>query len=384
MSLNNHHRSPDVGAARPVAPAFRPTPAVAQPVPAGLGYLASPPDEPRRSVWQSPMVQNVLPFVTSLSVHAAIICVGLLTYKAITIVAGRPSEDPGYIPFTDQIVDTKFVDDGSKHTGPLLNSIEAQQDKSINETIKNAFTTHSSSGDLAADRGGAAGERNDSVIGVGPGGGFAVGNTKRFHRGPGEGDGDGAGGAMARFGVPRTGGGDGLGSGLLFHPPIGAHRIAYVCDASGSMINKMPALKVELNKALQHLKPVQGFSVIFFRELKPDSFSNVLMAATPETKARAGRFVEDETTFGKTDPIPGIELAFKQQPEVIFLLTDGDFPDNDAVQVKIRLLNKDHRVRINTIAFVGSADTDVAFKALLETIAQENGGTYKLVSPDDL
>jgi hypothetical protein len=41
-------------------------------------------------------------------------------------------------------------------------------------------------------------------------------------------------------------------------------------------------------------------------------------------------------------------------------------------------------VKINTIAFVNDKDTDTAFVTLLETIAKENGGTFKHVAENEL
>ena len=107
--------------------------------------------------------------------------------------------------------------------------------------------------------------------------------------------------------------------------------------------------------------------------------------ATPENKLKATNYLEDKVTpRGETNPIPGLELAFQQKPELIYLLTDGDFPDNNAVLKRITELNKDHKVKINTIAFVSEADTDTDFMKLLDKIAKENGGVYKFVKESDL
>ncbi|HXE56255.1 MAG TPA: hypothetical protein VN541_24725, partial [Tepidisphaeraceae bacterium] len=87
---------------------------------------------------------------------------------------------------------------------------------------------------------------------------------------------------------------------------------------------------------------------------------------------------------GSTNPLPGLELAFHQHPDLIYLLTDGDFPDNKAVLDRIHQLDKDHRVKINTIAFVGDNDNDTDFMKLLKQIAQETGGVYRYVKESDL
>jgi uncharacterized protein with von Willebrand factor type A (vWA) domain len=151
------------------------------------------------------------------------------------------------------------------------------------------------------------------------------------------------------------------------------------------MINKMASLKLELQNAVFGLKPIQSFSIIFFQNTKhPDMLSESLLPATPEAKRKAGSFLEGVISSGTTDPIPGIEAAFRQQPELIYLLTDGDFPDNAAVLSRVRELNKEQKVKINTIAFVGTSDTDTAFIDLLKTIASENGGKYKHVDEGSL
>jgi hypothetical protein len=154
---------------------------------------------------------------------------------------------------------------------------------------------------------------------------------------------------------------------------------AYVCDASGSMMEKMPALKRELSYAVMRLRPWQEFSVIFFQDEQPSVLSPSLVRATPGNKKVAETFIDDATTIGSTDPIPGIKKAFAQHPQIMFLLTDGDFPNNDAVLAEIRLLEKQQHVVIHTIAFVGDNDRQTNFLVLLKQVAKETGGTFKKV-----
>ena len=106
------------------------------------------------------------------------------------------------------------------------------------------------------------------------------------------------------------------------------------------------------------------------------------LMGTPENKSKTYKFLEDTTARGRTDPIPGLEAAFKLQPQLLFLLTDGDFPDNEAVKTWIRQQNKDKKIKINTIAFVGTEDKE--YQKVLREIAQENGGVFRFVSEQDL
>lgn len=165
-----------------------------------------------------------------------------------------------------------------------------------------------------------------------------------------------------------------------------ARRIVFVCDASGSMIAKFPLLKGELDKAITGLHPVQSFSIIFFQDTDCDAFpkEKKLVAASPRNMSKAKEFIQGVTTTGTTDPIPGIERAFKLQPQTIYLLTDGDFPDNAAVLKKCRELNPNKKVKVNTIAFTGESDKDTDFIDLLKTIAKESGGTYRHVTVEEV
>jgi hypothetical protein len=82
-------------------------------------------------------------------------------------------------------------------------------------------------------------------------------------QGSGEGDGTGA---LAAFGTP---GGGGIGpQGPVFGNGGSARTIVFVCDCTGSMINKIAQLKVELSRAVQNLKPIQSFDIVFLSRRK--------------------------------------------------------------------------------------------------------------------
>ncbi len=352
-----------------------------QPLPAGVaagaaGAAAMPPEQEvvPMGFFQLPWVQNILPFVTSLTLHATIIIIGFLTLKAIQIMKAPATEEQTIIP------DSNMVENSPPGGVPNVGLggdpfKQAMQDKDPNAGTPEGFAEKKGPS-VALEASGAAGESSDQVIGPGASGRIGNGSGKN-----GGGGADGS-GAMAMFGAP---GGGGIGpKGPVFGHGGNARQITFVCDASGSMINKMASLKNELGKAVQGLRPIQSFGIIFFQDEKFSSLDSQLINATPENKRKAQKYLEDITTTGTTNPIPGIQLAFKQHPQLIYLLTDGDFPDNDAVLKTIRDLNKDKKVKINTIAFVSDADTDTAFLELLKTVAKENGGVFKHVSESEL
>lgn len=165
----------------------------------------------------------------------------------------------------------------------------------------------------------------------------------------------------------------------------GPRRVTYLCDMSGSMVSKMASLKGELSASIARLEPDQSFNVVFMGNASGDVVSRTgLVPATPGNKRLAYRLMDDVTTSGASSPEPALSLALRQRPDLIYLLTDGDYPDNNAVLSTVRKLNADKKVRISTIALLNAQDTDTAFLALLKTIAGENGGQFRLVDEQSL
>lgn len=164
-------------------------------------------------------------------------------------------------------------------------------------------------------------------------------------------------------------------------------KIIFLVDASGTWPMKLASPKNELQKAIGSLRPTQAFNFIFFQN-NNEKFAALdktkLLNADPENKRQAYRFLDDVNAPGSADPAPAIMLAFQQHPQIIYLITDGDFPPDKAFRERVAKLNKDHAVKINTVAFVATGDTDVEHLKLLEAIAKDNGGTYKHVAEEEL
>jgi Mg-chelatase subunit ChlD len=161
-----------------------------------------------------------------------------------------------------------------------------------------------------------------------------------------------------------------------------AATVAYVCDASGSMsADRLRPLKSELRRAVAALRPIQAFTIIFFKQDQAESLSRGLIMANDGNKRRAETFLEGVQSGGTTDPVAGLNQAFDARPAVIYLLTDGDFPDAAAVLSCIARRNPQRSVTINTIAFLGSG---TQYEAILRRIAGENGGTFRRVTREEL
>src|SRR5690349_3881670 len=86
-------------ASAPTAPSI-PSNAVAAQPPAMMaaGGMPEGPVFYPANFWQQPWVQNVLPFVTSVSVHLAILIIGLLVFGVYKAVSAPPHQDQVIIP----------------------------------------------------------------------------------------------------------------------------------------------------------------------------------------------------------------------------------------------------------------------------------------------
>ncbi|HEY7088003.1 MAG TPA: hypothetical protein VH518_07930 [Tepidisphaeraceae bacterium] len=361
----------------PPPPPAPPAPPAPQVMPAG-GYQV--PDERaghRISFWQEPAVQSMLPLATSIIFHMAVVVVGFLLIGKLPIIT-QPTREQVIIPEAAMV-------DGAEVGGipnPGLGgdpNLAAAQNVDPNITAADGWSSKRSESLTTTLMGGEASDAQDSVIGLGSRSGIAGSG------GPGAGGagGDG-GGPMAPFGVP--GGGAGLGPKSPFMGISGnAKRVVYICDASGSMMDVFWRVKNELRKAVEVLKPIQAFNVIFFSDVEITALTKKdLLMATPVNKRKAFELSESMSSAGITDPLPAIRLAFEQQPELIYVLTDGfdNVVSFDAVINEFRKLNPAKKVRVNTILIRSTANAEL--EKVVRTIASENGGVCKIIDRQDL
>ena len=346
--------------------------------------LVVPRATPPVSFWQQPWAQDLVAFSTSLIFHVTIIVLGLIFMRELPRLT-TPVQEQVIIPDATIIEGAEVGGIPNPGLGGDPN-LSAAQSADPNVSVAEGWSDKRSetlSQNLMGG-GGSEGE-TESMIGLGLRSGLGAGQGTGSGRGDAVGAGSGDGGGIAPFGVP--GGGAGMGPKSPFMGISGnAKYVAYVCDASGSMLNKFPALKQELKKAIDVLRPIQAFSIVFFSDpdRKPQSLADNLLMATPDKKRDAYKFLDSVSTSGSTDPIPGLELAFRQKPQLIYLLTDGDFPDNKAVLDRIRNLNREKTVKINTIVFVDASNAEKTIIDLMKQIAAENGGVFRMVSQNDL
>ncbi len=137
---------------------------------------------------------------------------------------------------------------------------------------------------------------------------------------------------------PAAGGGGELGPRAGLFDAVGnAHNVVYVIDASGSMINSIDRVRMEMLRRIGELHEVQTFHVVFFNDkLKDELPGQRLLPATKSNKIKATKFLMDvraESRSGQTDPTGALQRAYdvlrradpNKPGNMIFLLTDGEF-----------------------------------------------------------
>jgi hypothetical protein len=164
-------------------------------------------------------------------------------------------------------------------------------------------------------------------------------------------------------------------------------RVLLLIDKSGSMPTLFGYVKTELQRFIKELDPDQEFQVIMFSDGPPDELKidgkGGLHVANESNKKTAFDWIKEKRSRsdkGETSPLESFKKAFSIQPnlpQVIFLLTDGGFPNE--VMDYLREVNKEKKVIINTINFASRDGEDILTK-----MAKENGGTYKYLDESEL
>ena len=161
-----------------------------------------------------------------------------------------------------------------------------------------------------------------------------------------------------------------------------AYKVVYVVDLSASLMIYIEDVVRELTDSLQGLIPTQRFHIVLAMPRKVEEFGpRRLVPANGQYKAQAVAFVEPlrrPPEPGKADPIEAMRRAFAVGPELIYFLTDGDYPNIETqLEQELQRLNPHGNVKITVIGFEPSPNP----RALLERIAREHGGNCRFVGP---
>lgn len=205
-----------------------------------------------------------------------------------------------------------------------------------------------------------------------------LGRSKANGSGTGE-DGDG-----------KASGGDGNGRGSFFGVDITGDKVVYIIDGSNSMIEafkspertRLGRVKKELAASIRSLADDQEWYVVFFNS---DAFpipADRYLTTEEDERETYLQWVQNFVPGGGTNPIPAIQGTLqKLEPDVVFLLTDGEFPPQ--VIPIVDDLNKAETV-IHTIGLGDAASirsTPSLATRVLTELAIRNNGEAKFI-PD--
>lgn len=184
---------------------------------------------------------------------------------------------------------------------------------------------------------------------------------------PGEADGNGAG---QQFGQPN-------GTSFFQIRAQGAH-FCYVVDCSSSMEegNAIAIARGELNASLRRLDTSKQFQILFYdSELHPmiDRGRDVFFA-TDTNRTLARQFMSGQQPNNRAMHKPALLAAFRSNPDVIFLLTDGQLPELSARDLYDLKINNKRRIQINVIEFGKGAKLGTNW---LDQLAQDHRGMYR-------
>lgn len=165
----------------------------------------------------------------------------------------------------------------------------------------------------------------------------------------------------------------------FFETETQAVAVGFVVDCSSSMQGpKFRAVCNELARSILNLDRKQKFFVVFFNDrFYPMSGSGTnprLVPADLANKRAIIEFLRTAQADGGTDPEPALRFIAGLSPDVVYLLTDGEF--SPLSEVTFDQLGKSH-VAVHTIGFeLGGRSPN------LEEIAKRTSGTYREASKD--
>lgn len=159
---------------------------------------------------------------------------------------------------------------------------------------------------------------------------------------------------------------------LNVSPDVGS--VVFVIDKSGSMSGqRLARTKAALIQSIHRLHPEQSFCVFLFDEmsvpLNPLNGKARLKPATKNNIQKVAELIEEVSASGGTEPHAALEAAIRLRPELIILLSDGDF--DPGIVVRISELNGQQRP-MGRIDCIGLDENILTLREL----ARQNHGIY--------
>ena len=167
----------------------------------------------------------------------------------------------------------------------------------------------------------------------------------------------------------------------------GGNHFVYLVDSSGSMGDGFESARRELLASIDLLTPDQRFYVVFFdaqpdfmRITDPGKDETRSVYATAENKAALRRWAMRISKDRGRAPYDPLKFALGLKADVIFLLSDGEFPEGIP-----KLLKESNRIEnlfgeskpisiVHTISYFSDEGASI-----MKRIASQNSGQYRYV-----
>ena len=163
-------------------------------------------------------------------------------------------------------------------------------------------------------------------------------------------------------------------SGSMLRPIAGGGRHPW-WPQRNSGVDRMSVAKEALLKTLNSMNEEDEFFIIFFNHRTDAMPISAMLPATPDNVSGISAWVNSQEPIGRTRPSEALLQAFEQEPDVVWLLSDGEF--SQRVHQLVRDINPSRTVRINTLGF----GTEWYYGSRsLRQMAAENGGAFTLIA----
>lgn len=178
---------------------------------------------------------------------------------------------------------------------------------------------------------------------------------------------------------------DGAGANEAKAVPFGdAHKVVYLVDASGSLVDSFPRVLEELESAVTALPKAQAFTVIFFGadgviEPPPDGLR--LADVKNKRELRTWLANDNVSAWGRGDALKALRRAVAYQPNDIVILSDnliGGQATKEQAQETLDQIDKIVGDRVEKIDVIQFFDRDP--QHLLKQIAERFNGRYDWIT----
>jgi hypothetical protein len=338
------------------------------------------------------VITTLLPWGVSILLHAGLLLIAVFLVFTVAEVADEARENEVIIP----IAKLSATPGGSLSMSSSSGSL-ADNTAPVSSRVTEGGPTDSQS--VFSRRVGSAGTGSGGAgpgAGGGIGGGTGTGSAGLGFGGGGLGGGGGGGGGKGSpFGSGVGGGGGGFKT-SFYGTGGNARKIIYLVDASGSLIDTLDFVMLELTRSINELSDQQSFTVIFFQgeqAYEVPGWSGPRKATAENKKKAIDWFTPKAGNIipaGISSPVVALKKALVYKPDLLFILSDnitgsGRFEvDQRRLLAEIDAANKGG-TKINTIQFLYPDKlSEKGLEPTLKRISDRSGGIYKFLDAKEL